>query len=488
VDSCEGEGFLVDGPSGDGDIVEGVAFALDFLVGFVAFAGDENEVAWSGEFDGAADGGFAIFDNFVVGELEAGFHIGEDLAGVFGAGVVGSEDDVVGEGFSGASHEGAFGFIAVAAAAEDAEEACGLEFAEGFEGVFDGVGGVSVVNEDLEVAFGRDALEASGDLGGAGEGGDEAADFATEGGRGGEGGEGIVDVEVTDEGETDEVIATTGGEGEGGAGGGELDFGGAEVSAGGEAGGEGRGGWGEAIEEAAPETVIKVDDGATGAAGAEAEFLEKEGFGGEIVLHVAVVIEVVLGEVGEDGGVEFDGIDAVLDQGVAGDFHGAGFGSGGEHAGEEFLGFEGVWGGAGGGEFFASEGVMDGADEAAGFVQFIEEVFDEVGGGGFAVGAGDADNFEMTGGVLVKAGSGGGEEGAGIIHDEAGDLECGEGVFGHDGTGSAGDGIRNKRGAVLSGAGEGEEEGAGSNAAGVQGEGVDFDAGCGGWQRLGEGR
>src|SRR5579875_3813960 len=51
---------------------------------------------------------------------------------------------------------------------------------------------------------------------------------------------------------------------------------------------------------------------------------EQAGLGLEVGLHVAVVVEVVLGEVGEHGSVEGDGGDPLLDEGVGRDFHGDG--------------------------------------------------------------------------------------------------------------------------------------------------------------------
>ena len=43
-----------------GEVGEGVEGAGDFLVGFVAFAGDEEGVAGAGEGDGKGDGGGAV--------------------------------------------------------------------------------------------------------------------------------------------------------------------------------------------------------------------------------------------------------------------------------------------------------------------------------------------------------------------------------------------------------------------------------------------
>ena len=48
--------------------------------------------------------------------------------------------------------------------------------------------------------------------------------------------------------------------------------------------------------------------------------VEEKPLGGEVLLHRLVVVEVVAGEVGEDGDVEGDAAGAALVEGVAGDF------------------------------------------------------------------------------------------------------------------------------------------------------------------------
>ncbi len=65
--------------------------------------------------------------------------------------------------------------------------------------------------------------------------------------------------------------------------------------------------------------VVDADDAAPGVPRGEQQRLRRE-----VLLHRRVVVEVVLGEVGEPGDVDDEAVDPVLGQGVAGDLHRAG--------------------------------------------------------------------------------------------------------------------------------------------------------------------
>src|SRR6516165_1064553 len=49
--------------------------------------------------------------------------------------------------------------------------------------------------------------------------------------------------------------------------------------------------------------------------------IEHQAFGRQIVLHGAVIVEVVACEIGENGHVKIDSLSPTLIEGVAGDFH-----------------------------------------------------------------------------------------------------------------------------------------------------------------------
>src|SRR4051812_28285993 len=93
----------------------------DDLVIFVAFAGEEDDVAGLGQGDGHADGGTAVGldGDFVFGFPvggEAGANFFDDGVGVFGARIVAGENDLVGEALGDGGHLGTLGAIAIAAA------------------------------------------------------------------------------------------------------------------------------------------------------------------------------------------------------------------------------------------------------------------------------------------------------------------------------------------------------------------------------------
>ena len=86
--------------------------------------------------------------------------------------------------------------------------------------------------------------------------------------------------------------------------------------------------------------VVDVDHGQLGPG------LEEPALGEEVVLHVGVEVEVVLGEVGEDGHRPVDGVGAVQGERVARDLHDDGLVPGGEHVGEGPLQVDRLGGGA----------------------------------------------------------------------------------------------------------------------------------------------
>src|SRR5579859_2163643 len=117
------------GAGGFFEVVEVVFLGSDNLVVFVAFAGDEDDVAGGGVGEDADDGGAAVDldgGGAAGGWGEAGDDLVEDRLGVFGSGVVAGDVEGIGEFFGGAGHSGALGAVAVATAAEeDAEFAAG---------------------------------------------------------------------------------------------------------------------------------------------------------------------------------------------------------------------------------------------------------------------------------------------------------------------------------------------------------------------------
>ena len=85
-------------------------------------------------------------------------------SGIFLPRIVGGDDAVVGVLIGDASHQRTFLFVAIAARAEDENEAARSEFAQRLEDIEKRVVGVRVIDEDLELPFRRDGLEPPGNL------------------------------------------------------------------------------------------------------------------------------------------------------------------------------------------------------------------------------------------------------------------------------------------------------------------------------------
>src|SRR5688500_8773423 len=95
--------------------------AGDFLVVLVAFAGHENHVARVRTCDRGTYGLRAIGRDGAR-RREAFEYVGDDPVRVFGARVIAGDDHLVREPARDASHERTFAPVAIAAAAEDADE------------------------------------------------------------------------------------------------------------------------------------------------------------------------------------------------------------------------------------------------------------------------------------------------------------------------------------------------------------------------------
>ena len=106
----------------------------------------------------------AIGDCFVILRAETFFDLGDDRNRVFLPRIVGGDDAEVGVLIGDAAHERTLRLIAIAAGAEDADEFTRGELAQGFEDVEEGVVGVRVIDENLELPFRGHGFEPAGHL------------------------------------------------------------------------------------------------------------------------------------------------------------------------------------------------------------------------------------------------------------------------------------------------------------------------------------
>ena len=87
-------------------------------------------------------------------------------------------------------------------------------------------------------------------------------------------------------------------------------------------------------------------------------------------------IEMVLGQVGEDGDVPFESAGAFLREGVRGDFHHRRFATGVRHLGEQFLKVERLGRRAHGRQNALADFIADGADQPTAQPGIFANVFD----------------------------------------------------------------------------------------------------------------
>ncbi len=109
-------------------------------------------------------------------DLQAGLDLGEDGGGIFGAGIVAGGDDEIAALARGLAHFRALGAVAVAAAAEERDDAragCGGHLAGERGQVAQRVVGVRVVDDDGEGLARVDGLKAAGNGLEVRDGGDE---------------------------------------------------------------------------------------------------------------------------------------------------------------------------------------------------------------------------------------------------------------------------------------------------------------------------
>ena len=123
----------------------------------------------------------------------------------------------------------------------------------------------------------------------------------------------------------------------------------------------------------------------------------------------------VLGEIGEHPGGEGQSLHPVLDQGVGGHLHHHMGAPRVRHLPQQLLNLAALRGGAVGGKAKGADLVLDGADKARlGPQHPLQQVLDETGGGGLAVGAGDAHQGELLGRMSKPVGGGQGQGPPGV--------------------------------------------------------------------------
>jgi hypothetical protein len=194
---------------------------------------------------------------------------------------------------------------------------------------------------------------------------------------------------------------------------------------------------------------------------------EQATLGLEVVVQVGVEVEVVLGQVGEDGRPEAGAVDPAQGQAVAGHLHGRRLDAGVGHLGQQPLEVGGLGGGVHGRPADVAHPDLDSAQHPGGAAGRPEDRLQHEGGGGLAVGAGHPDQLQPLRGVVEEGHGQRGEH----VPDPADQQLGGVGVQGplHAQGGRAGvQGLAGQVVAVDPGPGDAAEQGARHHLAGVQ--------------------
>ena len=211
------------------------------------------------------------------------------------------------------------------------------------------------------------------------------------------------------------------------------------------------------------------------------ECVEEGLLGPDVGVEIPVVIQVVVGDVGEDPARQLGPGQAVLIQGVRARFHEAVRAPGIEHVGEELLQADWIRCGVGRGDHAIHDAVLHGADQSGLAVEHAGEPVEEGGHRGLAVGAGDGDDLEALGRVVVEVGGEVAEGSPAVFHLDVDDLVApvifGRHLFAHDGSRTSADGAGDVLMAVHGGTGNGHEAAERPDLPAVRHHGFDRDVG-----------
>ena len=172
---------------------------------------------------------------------------------------------------------------------------------------------------------------------------------------------------------------------------------------------------GHVVQQAAAVGVVGVDRHGFVAFG---RVEEQAAFGLEIAFHVAVVVQMVLGQIGEQGPGEAQTGHAALIESVGRHFHNGRRHARRAHGGQIFVDGQATRRGQGRGFIMAGPTIADRAHHADRAPRGTVQMFQQIGAGGLAVGAGDADEGKgqtrrvMQGGGHVPQGE------AGVVHHD----------------------------------------------------------------------
>ena len=426
-------------------VVERQLLVADHLDRLVALARDDDDIARGRLGDRHLDGSAAVgLDGEAVGAGHARSDGVDDGQGVLSSRVVGGQEYPIGQAGRHLAHLRALRAVAVAPGAEDQQEPPGAGRLPGREErAGQGPRLVGVVDEHGEGLALVDGLEAARHPGGATPGRPRSGRRPCRGrAASGGGGQRVAHVEAAAEGQrappgrasVNLELATPTSR--------SVDIG-QRVPLGGHGG---------LLEEPPPTRVVEVHHRRLGVVR-----LEEPGLRGEVVLHVAVEVEVVLGEVREHGDGEPGGPHPLEHEGVGRHLHGHRPAAAGDGVGQHGLELGGLRGGA---------RAAQRADDLGGPRRRRADRAQQVGGGRLAAGAGDPDHGHPARGVVPERVGHRTHRGPHRGHGE-GRRRRGQRALGQQHGGPPLHGLGGEGVAIDAAAGHAAEERAGGHGAGV---------------------
>ena len=381
--------------------------AQDLIV-LMAFAGDQHQIPRSGLGNGGGNGGGPIGFHHQSGSGgNARHHIRQDLGGVLRPGVVGGHHDPICQAGGDGPHLRSLAAVAIPAAAEHTDQLALGEGPAGVEGTVQAIGGVGVIHQHRRLSGGTIARPAGGDP-------LHPARHTTKTGqplqqhRQGKPQlqqaahrlQLIHQVEAAQQGRAERPRPHRTHQDAADAIGTEHQLLHAQFSGAARLEGTAPALGTEPFGQAHAPGIIHIHHG--GGIRLQQRRLEQLGLGLEIGLHRGVVIEVVLGEVGENRPGELAATDALLVQGMGTHLHRPDLGS--RLGGLGQLGLEHIRKGRGvlSGDALARPAVHQSAEQGRRGATTTDQMLDQMGGGGLAVGAGHTDQAQPLAGVLPE--------------------------------------------------------------------------------------
>jgi len=199
-------------------------------------------------------------------------------------------------------------------------------------------------------------------------------------------------------------------------------------------------------------------------------------FGGEVIFHGMVIIQVFPAQVGEDSDGEGDPGDPVQFQGVGRNLHHAVRGPVLQHPFQHGLDVRSLGGGAHRFHLQSRPPVRDGPDHAGVVSRRLKDALQQVGDGGFSLGSGYSHHLEPAGGAAEEEVGDQGQGTACLFHLDPGSLKILRSrPLGKNGDRSPGPCLRHEGGPVLLFSLQCREQVSGADVPGGIGDPPDLD-------------